>query len=210
MIWEIVHKSKYHQYITDDHILVFEGNPKARYGNKFNTHLLNKLFAKLNGNKDNSLVLNFAHYRANSYGPFEHPRAKIFRTSVSNPGHYVELMTKLNNEDPNRNTLLLSSNMSPPGVRGANALEVLKGVLVLKRILALNRTMPVTIDEFRVGRQITFPTEQELKDKYHIVDYDAARYFYEVINFLFVRYEDIQKGHNSDVYVLRCALLTLK
>ena len=25
MIWEIVHKSKYHQYITDDHILVFEG-----------------------------------------------------------------------------------------------------------------------------------------------------------------------------------------
>ena len=38
--------------------------------------------------------------------------------------------------------------------------------------------MPVTIDEFGVGRQITFPTEQELKDKYHIVDYDAARYFW--------------------------------
>ena len=47
MIWEIVHKSKYHQYITDDHILVFEGNPKAKYGNKFNTHLLNKLLLSL-------------------------------------------------------------------------------------------------------------------------------------------------------------------
>ena len=206
MIWEIVHKSKYHQYITDDHILVFEGNPKARYGNKFNTHLLNKLFAKLNGNKDNSLVLNFAHYRANSYGPFEHPRAKIFRTSVSNPGHYVELMTKLNNEDPNRNTLLLSSNMSPPGVRGANALEVLKGVLVLKRILALNRTMPVTIDEFRVGRQITFPTEQELKDKYHIVDYDAARYFYEVINY----YPEFEKAFNRDSAMIIYQMQDLK
>jgi Flp pilus assembly secretin CpaC len=194
MIWEIVHKSKYHQYIADDHILVFEGNQKAKYGNKFNTHFLNKLFEKLQRNKDNSLVLNFADYRANLYGPFEHPRAKIFRANVSNPGHYVQLMTQLNAEDPNRNTLLLSNAMSPPGVRGANALEVLKGVLVLKRILALNRTMPVTINEFRVGRQITFPTEQELKDKYHVIDYDAARYFYDVINY----YPEFEKAFNRD------------
>lgn len=67
-------------------------------------------------------------------------------------------------------------------------------VLVLKRILALNRTMPVTIDEFRVGRQITFPTEQELKDKYHVIDYDAARYFYEVINY----YPEFEKAFNRD------------
>lgn len=206
MIWEIVHKSKYHQYIADDHILVFEGNQKAKYGNKFNTHLLNKLFEKLQRNKDNSLVLNFADYRANSYGPFEHPRAKIFRANVSNPGHYVQLMTQLNTEDPNRNTLLLSSSMSPPGVRGANALEVLKGVLVLKRILALNRTMPVTIDEFRVGRQITFPTEQELKDKYHVIDYDAARYFYDVINY----YPEFEKAFNRDSAMIIYQMQELK
>ena len=206
MIWEIVHKSKYHQYIADDHILVFEGNQKAKYGNKFNTHLLNKLFEKLQRNKDNSLVLNFADYRANSYGPFEHPRAKIFRANVSNPGHYVQLMTQLNAEDPNRNTLLLSSSMSPPGVRGANALEVLKGVLVLKRILALNRTMPVTIDEFRVGRQITFPTEQELKDKYHVIDYDAARYFYDVINY----YPEFEKAFNRDSAMIIYQMQELK
>ena len=29
MIWEIVHKSKYHQYIADDHILLFEENQKT-------------------------------------------------------------------------------------------------------------------------------------------------------------------------------------
>ena len=119
MIWEIVHKSKYHQYIADDHILVFEGNQKAKYGNKFNTHLLNKLFEKLQRNKDNSLVLNFADYRANSYGPFEHPRAKIFRANVSDPGHYVQLMTRLNAEDPNRNTLIaFILHVSSGGARG--------------------------------------------------------------------------------------------
>ena len=92
-------------------------------------------------------------------------------------------MSLLNANDPDRNTILLSSSIAPPGVRRATALEVLKGVLVLKRILSLNSSMPVTIKEFRVGRQIIFPTEQELKDKYHIVDYDVARFFYEIINY---------------------------
>jgi len=194
MIWEIVHKSKYHQYIADDHILLFEENQKAEFGNKFKTHLLNQLFEKLNGKTDNSLVFNFADHKANSAGPFEHPRAKIYRASVSSAHHYIELMSRLNTNDPERNTILLSNSISPPGVRGANALEVLKGVLVLKRILALNSTMPVTIDEFRVGRQITFPTEQELKDKYHVIDYDVARFFYEVINY----YPEFEQAFNRD------------
>jgi hypothetical protein len=103
-------------------------------------------------------------------------------------------MSSINKDDPDRNTILLATNVSPPGVRGANALEVLKGVLVLKRILALNSTMPVTIDEFRVGRQIIFPTEQELKDKYHVIDYDAARFFYEVINY----YPEFEQAFNRD------------
>ena len=74
------------------------------------------------------------------------------------------------------------------------ALEVLKGVLILKRILALNPSMPVTIQEFRVGRQIIFPTEQELRDKYHIIDYDVARFFYQVINY----YPEFERAFNRD------------
>ena len=66
--------------------------------------------------------------------------------------------------------------------------------MVLKRILALNPSMPVTIREFRVGRQITFPTEQELQDKYHIVDYDTARFFYQIINY----YPEFEDAFNRD------------
>ena len=54
--------------------------------------------------------------------------------------------------------------------------------------------MPVTIEEFRVGRQIIFPTEQELKDKYHVIDYDTARFFYEIINY----YPEFEKAFNRD------------
>ena len=194
MIWEIVHKSKYHQYIADDHILLFESHEEATYGNKFKTHLLNLLMGRLADKPENSLVLNFADHKTRSKGPFEHPRAKISLGKVSDPGNYVEQMSKLNARDPNRNTLLLCPEIAPPGVRGANALEVLKGVLVLKRILALNSSMPVTINEFRVGRQIIFPTEQELKDKYHVIDYDTVRFFYEVINY----YPEFENAFNRD------------
>jgi Flp pilus assembly secretin CpaC len=194
MIWEIVHKSKYHQYISEDHILVFEDKDEAKYGNKFKTHLLSNLLSRISAEKENSVVFDLASHKAKSVGPFEHPRAKISEIRIDGAENYIEVMSNLNDEDENRNTLLLSPFISPSGVRGASPVEILKGVLVLKRILALNRTMPVTIDEFRVGRQITFPTEQELKDKYHVIDYDAARYFYEVINY----YPEFEKAFNRD------------
>jgi len=194
MIWEIVHKSKFHQHIADDHILLFESNDGAKYGNKFKTHLLSILLEKLEPKVRNSFIFDFADHKSKAAGPFEHPRALISTATVSNPGNYIEQMSMLNANDPNRNRILLSSTVSPPGVRGATALEVLKGVLVLKRILALNSSMPVTIDEFRVGRQIIFPTEQELKDKYHVVDYDVAKFFYEVINY----YPEFETAFNRD------------
>ena len=194
LIWEIVHKSKFHQHIADDHILVFEDNEEAKFGNKFKTHLLSVLLDRISAEKQNAMVFNLAAHKAKSAGPFEHPRALISEDTISDPANYIERMSELNNEDENRNTLLLSPFVNPPGVRGATALEVLKGVLVLKRILALNSTMPVTINEFRVGRQITFPTEQELEDKYHVIDYETARFFYEVINY----YPEFEQSFNRD------------
>jgi len=194
MIWEIVHKSKYHEYIADDHILLFEANDAAKYGNKFKTHLLSILLEQLEPKVKNSFIFDLADHKSKSAGPFEHPRALISTATVNDPGNYIEQMSMLNANDPERNTILLSSSIAPPGVRGATALEVLKGVLVLKRILALNSSMPVTIDEFRVGRQIIFPTEQELKDKYHVIDYDVAKFFYEVINY----YPEFETAFNRD------------
>jgi len=194
MIWEIVHKAKYHHYINDDNILVFEANEGAEFGNKFKTLFLGKLLRDLNSADENSLVLDYADHKAKTTGPFEHPRSLISHTNIANPANYVEQISALNSDDLERNTVLLSNAVSPPGVRGATALEVLKGVLVLKRILALNHSMPVTINEFRVGRQIIFPTEQELREKYHIIDYDAARFFYQIINY----YPEFERAFNEE------------
>ena len=194
MIWEIIHKSKFHTNISNDHILIFEANEGVKYGNKFKTLFLHNLLSTLNQSGENALVLDYADYKAKPSGPFEHPRALISRSIISSPENYVEQISVLNSDDLNRNTILLSAAVPPPGVRGATALDVLKGVLVLKRILALNPSMPVTIREFRVGRQITFPTEEELREKYHIVDYDTARFFYQIINY----YPEFEDAFNRD------------
>jgi general secretion pathway protein D len=194
MLWEIVHKANYHRYIDDNHILVFQADEGAGFGNKFKTLFLGNLLRDLKSDSGNALVLDYADHKAKTAGPFEHPRALISHTNVANPDNYVEQISVLNSDDLARNTLLLSNAVTPPGVRGATALEVLKGVLILKRILALNPSMPVTIQEFRVGRQIIFPTEQELRDKYHIIDYDVARFFYQVINY----YPEFERAFNRD------------
>ena len=75
MIWEIVHKANYHQFIADDHILVFEANDGAAYGNKFKTLFLNNLMNGLNNTGENALILDYADHKAMISGPFEHPRA---------------------------------------------------------------------------------------------------------------------------------------
>jgi len=55
--------------------------------------------------------------------------------------------------------------------------------MVLKRILALNGTELLSLQEFQAGRQITFPSEDELRNSFHIIDRDAAHLFYEIIQY---------------------------
>jgi hypothetical protein len=52
----------------------------------------------------------------------------------------------------------------------ASPLDVLKGIMVLRRVIALNPNLPLSIEGFRAGRQIIFPTEAELRQGHHLVD----------------------------------------
>ena len=43
--------------------------------------------------------------------------------------------------------------------------------------------MSLTLKEFHVGRDIIFPSKQDLSQGFHIIDRNVARLFYEVINY---------------------------
>ena len=51
--------------------------------------------------------------------------------------------------------------------------------MVLKHILNLNKNLPQTLQAFRPGVQILFPTRQDMRTRYHPIDRDVAQLFYE-------------------------------
>ncbi len=53
-------------------------------------------------------------------------------------------------------------------------------VLIMKKLLEMNPDLELTFDYFKAGIEILFPTAQVLNNNSHIVDRDAAKYFYEV------------------------------
>ena len=57
--------------------------------------------------------------------------------------------------------------------------ERLRKVLILKLVLALNENMPLTLQAFRPGVQILFPTREDMRNRYHLIDREAAQLFYE-------------------------------
>jgi hypothetical protein len=197
MLWEIILKSGFAENIDVDRIITFEEYPSAPDSSGFRTRFLNQL---LEGKipEGNTLTLTFdASTKGTANHPFVPPKARISYQTLSDGDAYVgTLMTgnkPLPDGSPNAWTVLLSD-VNPSGVRGATGIEVLQGVLVLKRILALNKSLPLTIREFRVGRQIIFPTEQDLKQRFHIIDRDAARFFYEVIQY----YPEFEQSFNRE------------
>ena len=186
MLWEIVHKTGFSHHIDVDRIILFEDRPDAADSSGFRTAFLNRLLAARGVKKENTLVLTFdATFRGTAEHPFVQPKSRISYENLTGEDYIGRLMggnRRLPDGSPDKWTVLLSD-VNPSGVRGATCIEVLQGVLVLKRILALNQTLPLTVKEFRVGRQIIFPTEQDLQQRYHIMDRDAARFFYETIQY---------------------------
>ena len=198
MLWELAYKTGFAAHIDDARIIVFEDRPEAADSSGFRTSFTHSLLAARKSNGQNTLTLTFdARLRGTPGHPFAQPKATIGYTTIASSEDYVgQLMSgnrRLPDGSPNRWTVQLSD-INPPGVRGATSLEVLKGVLVLKRILALNKTLPLTVKEFRVGRQLIFPTEQDLKQRFHILDRDAARYFYEAVQY----YPEFEKAFNRE------------
>lgn len=51
--------------------------------------------------------------------------------------------------------------------------------LILKRLLELNARQPLTLESFQPGLQILFPSRQDMARRYHLIDDEVARLFYE-------------------------------
>ena len=202
MLWEIIHKTGFYQHIQLNQIIVFENDPDALDGSGYRTAFLNQLLALRDADNHDNIILTFkAQDRGTPDHPFALPKADIVFEDLPAEGFLARLMRSNPRLPDGRQEAwsIMLPLANPPGVRGASALDLLQGVLVMKRILALNTTFPLTIQEFRVGRQIILPTESDLEKRYHVIDRDIAQYFYEAIQY----YPEFEQAFNIGTRAIR-------
>ena len=188
MLWEIIDKTHYAQYVNLDKVVFIESDSSAPGGYKF-AFLKDKLKAG-NGKAINDLTISFeAKPMGTEDRPFVLPKAVIGNPEIT-PQNYSEILSNGNDRNadgtPKDWMVLLTGkcdhNPSSCGIR-VTPLELLRGVLVLKHVLSLNETMPLTLKEFHIGRQIIFPTQEELKQSNLFIDRETAKLFYEVYSY---------------------------
>jgi general secretion pathway protein D len=179
MLWEVVRRTGYLDKVPLDKVFLFSSPDKPLHPTDFEVKTLKDELAKLTPEK-NALVLTFdAKAGGTAAHPFVQPRTIESFERVTRDDFEARLVS-LNSRDaggePEKWGLIMSDQFS--GQR--SPMDVLKGVLVLKKILSLNTSLPLTIEDFYVGRQIIFPTEDDIVQSSHIIDRDAVRLFYEI------------------------------
>lgn len=182
MLWEIVRKTDYARFIDPARIIFFENLPGEAGAKHFELAYLAPKLAAL-GPQTNALMLAFdANAEGTPDHPFGQPTGTLSYESVT-PETYAARLAAGNARTPagapETWSILLSNSYSGT----AAPLELLRGVMVLKALLALNPNLPRTIQGFQAGRQIVFPTEAELAGSWHLADPEVAKLFYEVTSY---------------------------
>lgn len=183
MLWEIIDKVGYARHIDPERIIFFESRPDAPGGSGFQVAFLSQVLKNL-GEEHNATALTFeGEPRGTMDRPLVPPKAVVSYENVTAETYPVRLIEGNRSKSdggPGNWMILLSQEYA--GIR-VPPLELLRSVLALKRILELNSSLPLTIEDFHIGRQIIFPSEEELGQGYQLVDREVARLFYEVYNY---------------------------
>jgi general secretion pathway protein D len=189
MLWTIIDRTHYARFVNPDKIIFFKNDPSAIGGAGFKLDFLTKELAKLKDGQ-NALSLTFeAEPKGTSERPLVPPKGVLNLRSVSAQSYPQTLLdgNDLNPDGTPRDWMvLLSKDKNYSGISAGDQvtpLELLQGVIVLNRLLELNKDLPLTLTDFHIGRQIIFPSQEELEGGYHLVDRDVAKLFYEVYNY---------------------------
>jgi len=178
MLWEIVKRSGYAAKIDPKRILIFQPSAADPESTDFEASFLDAKLAKVDLSQ-NAVLLTFpARSRGTAEHPFVQPKAEVRYQAITAADFESRLIaanTRRVDGQPETWSILLTDAYTG----STSPLDILRNVLVLKRVLALNESLPLTLAEFQVGRQIIFPSEEDIEQKVHVVDRDAARLFYE-------------------------------
>ena len=191
MIYEIIEKMDYYKHIDPEKVMFFldeQGDPSG-----FKVEPLASYIRGVLGMKgEKYLRLSYSvRDQASLDKPFVRPTALIAYDDIDLKYNYKQTIRSNNIREANSNednyTILIGKEKHE---------RRLYEILVMKKILELNPDLSLQLDYFKPGIEILFPSPEVLIKDYHIVDRDAAKYFYEV-NDYYGAFEDVFNRRTS-------------
>ncbi len=188
MIYEIIEKMGYHNHIDPTKVMFFLDEQEDPAGFK-----VEPMARYIAGIKDDKLLrLSYSiRDKASFEKPFVRPTALIAYDDLLEGYNYKQNLRLKNKKGDDSTdddfTILIGEEKHE---------RRLYEVLVMKKVLELNPDLSLTLDYFKPGIEILFPSPEVLIKDTHIVDRDAAKYFYEV-NDYYGAFEDVYNRETS-------------
>jgi len=179
MLWDLIRSRDFGKFVNLDRTIFFDDESETGDSSGIQLSFFGSKLAK-RGPGRNALVVTFdpADPGAANH-PLRGPKPTLSYESIP-AADLASRIRQTNTPGPaggrDRATMILSDD----SWANTPTLELLRRVLVLKRLLELNSSLPLTIRDFHAGRQVIFPSEEDLSQRFHVIDLDTARLFYEV------------------------------
>jgi len=175
MLFEIVANLDFVREVNLDQIFFFTPPADESRGQKFSDDLtLQDILPKAMAEPENAVMLIYDAQPVSKQGQaFSLPLSTVRDTTVV-PEHRDDLLWDMNQYDERGQARQWTVLLADEG-----DIERLKQALVLKRVLQLNENLPQTLQSFRPGVQILFPTREDMNSRYHLIDRDVAQLFFE-------------------------------
>lgn len=175
MLYEIVGKLNFHQEVNLNQVFFFTPPKDGRRGKSFSDDLtLQDLLPKALAAPENAVVFKYqAQPQPKEGQAFSLPLASVEEVLLKGSGK-DDLLWDLNIYDEQANPEQWAVVLADE-----EDVERLRRVLILKRVLSLNKNLEHTLQAFRPGVQILFPTREDMRSRYHLIDREVAQLFYE-------------------------------
>ena len=175
MLFEIIAGLDFPREVDLDQVFFFTPPENAGRGKRFSDDLtLGDILPKALAKPANAAMLSFAARPVPTAGhAFSLPLATV-RDTVVAPEKQDDLLWDMNTYDERGQAEQWTVVLANEG-----DVERLQQALVLKRVLELNKNLPLTMQGFRPGVQILFPTREDMRSRYHLIDRYVAQLFFE-------------------------------
>jgi len=170
MLIDVIEKLGYHKHIDPAKVIYFLDSESDPAGFRV-SRLANDIMGMPQGK---ALQLTYSiKGKATIQKPFVRPTAETKYIFISDS--YKNVLRGLNKRgpDPSDDVFTILITLEKDERR-------LYNVLVMKKVLEMNPDLKLTLQYFKPGIEILFPSPDVLLNNNHVVDRDAAKYFYEV------------------------------